>query len=229
MESNISYRELSERIGKGATYISTMIRNKNDPGLSTVIEICKALGIGLGELVNDNEYSDDTRRVKPEELEEMLKSIASEVTARANASLQNSQSSMTIEDMMSWWHQHGGRLENVDNFLEDVDLFHPPCAISNTPKPARVGKSSLVTRKFNIENENNLEHLLQKMEGRWPSNIAEAHYTALKGQPLLRVVELDVIDPNKNERVTAKYSRLLLPVRDFARNSLVLNFTKPIN
>lgn len=87
----------------------------------------------------------------------------------------------------------------------------------------------MVTRKFNIENENNLEHLLQKMEGRWPSNIAEAHYTALKGQPLLRVVELDVIDPNKNERVTAKYSRLLLPVRDFARNSLVLNFTKPIN
>ena len=226
MESNLSYRDLSERIGKGATYISTMMRNKNDPGLSTVIEICKALDIRLETLLEDDENPVDGPRIHSHEIENIVKAVVSEVSGRANPGMDAPHSMMSIEDMMSWWHQHNGRLENMDAFLENIDLFHPPSVTSNTPDPARVGKSSLVNAKFKIEDESNLSKTLMKMEDRFCSNIAQAHVTALKGQPVLTIEELDVFNPHKNERVTAKYNRLLLPVNDFARNSFILNYSK---
>lgn len=245
MEAGLSYRDLSLRIGKGETYVSTMIRNRNDPGLSTVVDICQVLDIRLEALltegsaehcpVDGNPFESsldddaDAPTVTSFNLNEIADDLIAALLDRAERQGNRPGPDMSLDELMSWWTAHGGRLENVDKFLEKIDLFAPPESCSDLPVPARLGSGSLVAKEFKLEDEDHLRKLLVDLDKGFCRSIADSHREALAGKPVLTVESINVEDPLSGEMVKVKYNRLLLPVHDFSRSRFVLNYSQPVN
>ncbi|MDJ0826810.1 MAG: helix-turn-helix transcriptional regulator [Rhodobacter sp.] len=229
LEAGLSYRELSLRIGRGETYIATMVRNRNDPGLSTVVDICDALGIELADLT-DNGTPQAGRLVTlgSQDVDDIAEALIAAAAERARRALNAGGVHPTIDDLLEWWHSNGGRLENFDQFREKVDLFAAPSHTAVMPVPVQLGHDSLVAQKFGLHDENHLAELLPQLDDRRTKMIVDAHKEAASGRPVLSVEQLDVVLPSGNTEIHAKYKRLLLPVHDPSGNTLVLNYSKHI-
>ncbi len=229
LEAGLSYRELSVRIGRGETYISSMVRNRNDPGLSTVIEICNVLGIELAELV-DCAPAPMRRHVSVDgqDINDFAEMLIAAAAKRARDVVSDRGINPTIDEVIEWWYLRGGLLEDFDTLRDKVDLFAPPPSDASMPVPVRIGSDSLVSRKFSLHNEDHLRNLLPRLETVQTARIASAHLEALSGHPVLSIEQIQLFLPERNENVHARYKRLLLPVRDPRGDALVLNYSQLI-
>ncbi len=229
LEAGLSYRELSQRIGRGETYIATMVRNRNDPGLSTVVEICDVLSIPVSELTDDGASQMAVPVSVPgEDIDELTSALISVVADRARNALTNEGQNPTLDDVIEWWHENGGRLENFERFREKVDLFEVPGEEAKIPVPVHLGHESLLAQKFNLHDEDHLQKILPQFDTERSQSILDAHKDAASGKPVLSIEQIDVDIPVIKSPVHAKYKRLLLPVNDSRGNRLVLNYAKHI-
>jgi len=178
IEAGLSYRELSLRIGKGETYIATLVRNRNDPGLSTVVDICNALKIGLADLLPESSPANGLTIGAAWQVEDIAEEVLFAVAKRARLRDVQGGSKPTLDEIFEWWHRQGGRLENFDELREHIDLFTPPPEDARMPVPARLGHDSLVARTFGVEDEDNLRHLLNHLDTKLNKRIAQAHSEA---------------------------------------------------
>ncbi len=207
-----------------------MVRNRNDPGLSTVIDICGVLGIEVTELIGEGpaRKSRPVAQIAPWDVNEFAEMLINTAAQRARQIVSDHGVNPTIDDVIEWWHEHGGRLEDYDRLRDKVDLFAPPSGEASMPVPFRLGSDSLVARKFSLYDEDHLRNLLPRLDNGRAQKIATAHKEALSGRPILSVEEMDVQLPEKGQSIRAKYKRLLLPVHNPRGDAFVLNYSQLI-
>ena len=82
MQKNISEKKLSRDIGKTATYLSSMNKNKSMPSLRTLISICDYFGVSLNDFfdftnnpspIKINEIKNELLKFSENELETLLR------------------------------------------------------------------------------------------------------------------------------------------------------------
>ena len=134
--SDYDYKRLSLAIGQGERYISNLLSSKSDPGYSSVVKICAALGLTPNQLAGLNDQITlaggeiDTRIVSAH-----AERILTAVTREAHRKLAQRGTRPLLDDVLTWWHQQNGLLSNFDALSEHVDLYHAPDPGPKTPKP----------------------------------------------------------------------------------------------
>ncbi|SLN62144.1 hypothetical protein PEL8287_03381 [Roseovarius litorisediminis] len=227
--SDYDYKGLSLAIGQGERYISNLLANKSDPGYSSVIRICSALGVtpnqlsGLNDQISLVGQDIDTNIVSAH-----AERILTSVTREAHRKLSQRGTKPLLDDVLTWWHQHNGLLSNFETLSEHVDLYRAPEPDARLPDPYLIGTQSLAAVSFGIKTADHLRHLFTTFDKDLSQSVTMAHVQTNKGQPLLSIEEIDVNLPGHSFPLRFVYKRLLLPVRDSGGNRYVLNYSQAL-
>ncbi|MFK7937944.1 MAG: helix-turn-helix domain-containing protein [Roseovarius sp.] len=227
--SEYDYKSLSLKIGQGERYISNLLSNKSDPGYSSVVKICSALGLtpnqiaGLDDQITLAGSDVDTRTVSAH-----AERILSAVTKEAHRKLATRGAQPLLDDVLSWWYQQDGVLANFDMLSEHVDLYRSPAPDARIPDPYKIGEQSLATRSFGVNSTEHLRYLFSTFDTKLNEAVIMAHVQTTKGDPQLSIQEIDVTLPGHSFPLRFVYKRLLLPVRDTQNNSYVLNYSQAL-
>ena len=227
--SDYDYKSLSLKIGQGERYISNLLSNKSDPGYSSVVKICSALGMTPNQLAGlDDQITlaggDADRQIVSAHAERILTAV----TKDAHRKLTTRGAQPLLDDVLTWWHQQGGILSNFDMLSEHVDLYRAPAPDARMPDPYKIGQQSLATRSFNVTSTEHLRYLFTTFDENLNESVTLAHVETSKGDPQLSVQEIDVTLPGYTFPLRFVYKRLLLPVKDNAGNDYVLNYSQAI-
>ncbi|WP_371224486.1 helix-turn-helix domain-containing protein [Roseovarius sp. 2305UL8-3] len=228
-DSEYDYKSLSLKIGQGERYISNLLSNQSDPGYSSVVKICSALGLtpnqiaGLDDQITLAGTEADTRVVSAH-----AERILTAVTKEAHRKLASRGAQPLLDDVLTWWHQQGGILANFDALSEHVDLYRAPRPDARLPDPYKIGEQSLATRSFGINSAEHLRHLFTTFESKLSESVTLAHVETTKGDPQLSIQEIDVTLPGHTFPLRFTYKRLLLPVKDTQGNGYVLNYSQAL-
>ena len=227
--SPFDYRSLSLEIGQGERYISNLLSGKSDPGYSSVVKICSALGITPNEIAGLN----DQISILGDEVDSRIVTAQAErvltaVTREAHRKLASRGARPLLDDVLTWWHQQGGLLSNFDLLSEHVDLYVAPTPDSHLPEPYQIGHESLAARSFDIQSTEHLRHLFTTFDKNLTEQVQLAHVEASKGQPNLSIQKIDVLLPGHTFPLRFNYKRLLLPVHDTQGNEYVLNYSQAL-
>lgn len=227
--SEYDYKSLSLKIGQGERYISNLLSNKSDPGYSSVVKICSALGLtpnqiaGLDDQITLAGSDVDTRVVSAH-----AERILSAVTKEAHRKLATRGAQPLLDDVLSWWYQQDGVLANFDMLSEHVDLYRAPAPDARIPDPFKIGEQSLATRSFGVNSTEHLRYLFTTFDQKLNEAVTLAHVETTKGDPQLSIQEIDVTLPGHAFPLRFVYKRLLLPVRDTHNNAYVLNYSQAL-
>ena len=227
--SDYDFKSLSLLIGQGERYISNLLTSKSDPGFSSVIRICSALGLTPNQIAG----LADQITISGEEIDNRVVSIYAEriltsVTREARRKLVKRGTGPLLDDVLTWWHQQGGLLSNFDGLSEHVDLYHTPGHGAQLPEPYMVGGKSLAALSFGVKSTEHLRHLFTTFDKSLSESVKLALVETTKGEPQLSVQEIDVRLPGHSFPMRFNYKRLLLPVHDMAGNRYILNYSQAL-
>ncbi len=229
-DSDYDYKSLSLKIGQGERYISNLLANRSDPGYSSVVKICSALGLtpnqiaGLDDQITLAGSTAPNAQVVTAHAERILTAVTQE--AHRKLALRGAQP--LLDDVLTWWYQQSGYLSNFDLLSEHVDLYRAPEPNARMPDPFKIGEQSLATRSFNVTSTEHLRYLFTTFDEKLNESVTLAHVETSKGDPQLSIQEIDVALPGYSFPLRFVYKRLLLPVRDRDENVYVLNYSQAI-
>lgn len=228
-DSPFDYKSLSLEIGQGERYISNLLSTKSDPGYSSVIKICSALGITPNQIAGLHDQisiagGDVDNRIVTAQAERILTAV----TREAHRKLNQRGARPLLDDVLTWWHQQGGKLSNFDALSEHVDLYKSPDDGSLLPEPYKIGAQSLATQSFGIQSAEHLRYLFTTFDKNLSESVRLAHVEASHGDPQLSIQEIDVMLPGHSFPLRFTYKRLLLPVEDMNGNKYVLNYSQAL-
>jgi transcriptional regulator with XRE-family HTH domain len=228
-QSDYDYKSLSLAIGQGERYISNLLSTKSDPGYSNVIKLCAALGVTPNEIAGLKDQLTlsggvlDSRIIAAQ-----AERILDAVTKETYRKLSRRGVKPLLDDVLTWWHQQGGRLSNFDRLAEHVDLYIAPGPDAQIPEPYKLGESSLAAESFNIQSADHLRFLLTRFDHELVEKVQLAHKDAAQGEPKLSIEEIEVQLPGHTFPLRFNYKRLLLPVTDERGYSYVLNYSQAL-
>lgn len=229
VNSDYDFKSLSLQIGQGERYISNLLSTKSDPGFSNVVKMCAALGLSPNQIAGLTDevtlFSDNLdQHVVSAQAEKILTAVTKETYRK----LSRRGVKPLLDDVLTWWHQQRGLLNNFDKLSEHVDLYAAPRLDSYLPEPIRVGYNSLAAQSFGVQSAEHLRHLLTTFDGELIERVRLSHVAATKGEPQLSIEEIDVELPGHTFPLRFSYKRLLLPVRDSDGNDYVLNYSQAL-
>jgi transcriptional regulator with XRE-family HTH domain len=227
--SEYDFKSLSLLIGQGERYISNLLASESDPGFSSVIRICSALGLTPNQIAGLT----DQITISGDETDNRFVSIYAErvltsITREARRKLVRRGAGPLLDDVLTWWHQQGGLLSNFDGLSEHVDLYHAPNPGAQLPEPYMIGRKSLATVSFGIETTDQLRHLFTTFDKTLSESVKLALVETTKGAPNLSIQEIDVMLPGHNFPMRFSYKRLLLPVHDITGTPYILNYSQAL-
>ncbi len=131
---------------------------------------------------------------------------------------------MNISTMMREWHLSDGLLSSMSPGLSAYfDLFAEP--IDGELAPVRMGKKSMAGVILETTKLEAFKKALESTAKSILDRVAEHHYAAIQGKPILTIESIDVVWPG--ERIVAYvYNRLLLPVRNDAGVTFILSYSE---
>jgi transcriptional regulator with XRE-family HTH domain len=227
--SDYDYKSLSLKIGQGERYISNLLSSKSDPGYSSVVKICSALGLTPNQIAGlDDQITLAGTGAETSFASAHAEKILAAVTREAHRKLATRGAQPLLDDVLTWWHQQGGLLTNFDALSEHVDLYRAPEPNARLPDPFKIGQQSLATRSFGINSTEHLRYLFTTFDEKLCESVTMAHVETNKGDPQLSIQEIDVTLPGHVFPLRFTYKRLLLPVRDTENNEYILNYSQAL-
>jgi hypothetical protein len=228
-DSDYDYKSLSLEIGQGERYISNLLSSKSDPGYTSVVKICSALGLTPNQLAGlDNQITVSSNDLDNRVVSAHAEKILTAVTREAQRKLTRRGVGPLIDDVLTWWHQQNGLLSNFDGLADHVDLYLPPEPDSKLPLPYSIGEKSLATVCFGIKSVEHLKYLFTTFDENLCESVSLAHVETSKGDPQLSIQEIDVNLPGYSFPLRFSYKRLLLPVHDGNGTEYVLNYSQAL-
>jgi transcriptional regulator with XRE-family HTH domain len=116
------------------------------------------------------------------------------------------------DEVLNWLSVHGGVLTNFDALREKVDLFERVHADDDMLQPNHIGRESLATRFFRLENEDHYRRTVGGFDKQIIEEVMFAHIEASKHKYVITDLDIDVCVGR--DRVAGSYRRIIAPVKD---------------
>lgn len=210
-----SLRQLSMQLTdeKNGAYLANLRNKKSDLKASTLLLLHVKLGIhpnkilGLSHQLNLKEISGE------EDAEAPPPSIPIGID-----------DSIGFDPILDAWHAADGLIEEMSPHIRQyIVLYGAPQ--SGRINPVRVGEKSMAGLTLANPSADALKSALDTVPSEVMETHSSHHFAVMQGRKLLTTEAIDVIWPN-GVRVALEYDRLLLPVRDTAGATYILNYSK---
>lgn len=225
---NITMKDAAGLCGINYTTFRSMIINQRAIPHTTLEALARAFSVPF-------DYFSDAWPILRVETDGDADQVCNLVARKANFAIKSAaldaakqRQRLTLKSFLNWWVAHSGRLENFDQISDHVDLFEVPDSTCNTIQPTQVGRLSLASYYFELEET---EHLRETLNGFTPETneaLIKAHIEACnRGEPIITHPTLDETLRN-GQRFSRQYRRVMAPLFLPGGKTLLANYSEDI-
>jgi transcriptional regulator with XRE-family HTH domain len=190
--------------------LNAQFRRKSQISLEMTDDICRGLDVPISYF---SKYSPTMGITSESDTNGVALAAANLMDAAINAAHMQAlmrQSKISTMDVLNWLRSTNGRLENFDAIKDSVDLFHVMGAEDQIPNPYRIGKESLATVNFEIEDEDHYRLRLKAFDRHVLKNIKVARIKASDHNYM--VSDVNMIITLDGKRIELSYRRVIAKV-----------------
>ncbi|MGB0853790.1 MAG: hypothetical protein ACPGVA_03290 [Pikeienuella sp.] len=210
-----SLRQLSLELtdGKNGAYLANLRSKKSDLKASTLLLLHVKLGIHPNKILGlSHQLNLKTIGSKDDE-----EGAASQIPIGIDESI-------GFDPILESWHAANGLIEDMSPHIRQyIVLYGAP--EGQRINPVRVGEKSMAGLTLRAPTAEALNAALDTVAPEVMETHSSHHFAVMQGRKLLTTEAIDVQWPN-GVRVALEYDRLLLPVRDKAGATYILNYSK---
>jgi transcriptional regulator with XRE-family HTH domain len=210
---------LSTEIGRSSSYLRGLLNNTSIPKIDVVMALALKLHRTVDELLEPNSNQSAIAR-------QIGKTIGQEISQAMTMQLRTEPAPLTGKDIMQWWNENNGRLENCGGFKERFDLYKVPEISGNKIIPHKLGKRSLATQSLGTGSPELLEKTIAPLGPDFSQHILKAHQSSIDAGPVTTMETLDAAHPTNGSRIKIQYLRTLAPVTLPNGTICVLNYSE---
>lgn len=130
------------------------------------------------------------------------------------------------DEVLDWLARNNGVLQDFDALSERVDLFHPIQSGDTIMRPHRLGRQSLASIFFDLEDEDHYLRTVSKFSRSVIDATMTAHIEASRFDYKVNDQTIDVMVGDR--QVSGRYRRVIAPVRDRRGTQFTLVHAKVI-
>lgn len=198
-ESGVSYKTLDGQLKHGRSI-----------PLETIDAICGRFGVPIGFFSKHSPSLGIAPESDADKLSKAAANLIDEAMQAAHMQALRRRSEIGTLDVLDWLDRTNSQLEDFDALRDSVDLFHVMGAEDNVPKPFRIGRNSLSTQQFSIEDEAHYSKKIGEFHPALLENIKKGRIEASYRPYMLATVEIRAMVGGK--WITEKYRRLTAKV-----------------
>lgn len=210
------------------TTLRTCLVDERDIPFSTLSAISNGLSLDFAYFSDAvPAISLEDFRSRDRAVAEAMRGIKAELEKTARGILYKGDA-ISLQSFLDWWVTNCGRLENFDRIAERVDVFEVPSKESNQIIPTKVGRESLATKHFRLEETQHLNQTLDGFSTPCNKQLVAAHLEAFsRGEPVISHPEIDekLRDGTPFKR---RYRRVLAPVKRSNGKMVLLNYSEDV-
>lgn len=220
---------LGQQVRKSRSWLSSVLKGDIDPSFSSIVDICLELGITPNDIAGFDEEIELLRTPEAStEVERQADALLNRMMVNVERRLKSKDDRPSIEDVITWWHENGGRLEGYCKFVDHVDLIRIPEATDTTVSPYVMGSMSVASRALTNSKPERLNQFLSMLTDAERRDIVVSYFQASKGLTASTVHTIVVDMPDMQQPLPLKYCRTLLPVSDARGGKYIMNYSKQI-
>jgi transcriptional regulator with XRE-family HTH domain len=216
--------ELSQAVGKSRGYLSGFLNRTGpeDPSLGTMSLLAREFGVSLSYFDEDStEFEITSARDIDREAAQLVSGVFR--AARARVLAQGARP--TMDCVVSWWQENGGRLVNCDALLPYVDLVSAS-GEEGPPEVAHVGYLGLSAEALKSQDITKLQSFIDTLNESDMAELKKSISTVKRiGVGMVTPQSRKVPDVAGTEESGIDFVRLMLPVTDAKGSPYVLNFS----
>ncbi len=210
----------------GVTYktLHTQIRNNRAIPFETIDRLSQYFNLPM-------DYFSAYRPTMAVRSEDDKSALHQHAAAAYTAALRNAQIEMMragqevgTDEVLNWLSAQNGVLENFDAIRERIDLFEPVAPGDNMLKPHRIGRGSLATQFFKLEDEDHYVKTVGSFDRKLINNVLLAHLQASDLKYAITDIDIDV--EIGADRIVHSYRRIIAPVKDSSGRRFTLVHAK---
>ncbi|SLN32296.1 helix-turn-helix protein [Falsiruegeria litorea R37] len=217
--------ELSLAIKKSRSYLTNYLNGTDgqEPSFETMCLLAKELGVSVSYFDDtDNEFE----AASASELDRQAAHILTGVYRAARTKMLERGARPTLDMVLGWWQETGGKLVHCDQIIPFVDLVSPVDFKDNAPSVAHVGKKSLSAKALKSEAAEKLQLFLNSLSYADMNELKRTVTTVHQSRiGILAPQSRTVPDVNGGPDLQVEFVRLMLPVTDANDTPYVLNFS----
>lgn len=217
--------ELSLAIGKSRGYLSGFLNRTGaeDPSFGTMSHLARELGVSLAYFDEDEA---DFETTSARDIDRQASRMLTDVFRAARAKMLAQGSRPSMDDIVAWWQESRGKLENCDTLLPYVDLVSASATHHGAPEVAHVGALGLSAEALKSQDSSKLQSFIEKLNDADMAELKTTIATVSKigvgmVTPQSRIVPATRI----SDSFRVDFVRLMLPVTDKTGAPYVLNFS----
>lgn len=213
-----SFVEISKAAGLSARAIGNTISGGHWPSAKTLLGFCQATGTEPNILLG---FPSGALPVQPRSKEEVARKIVA-------AALKDAiEPDVSIDTVVDWFHQNGGRLEGYDTIAPYIDLYASPTETDVLLSPKWVGPQSLAAQIMQVRNADEMVAMLRKTDLNQCRKSAILHREVLAGKVEVGVCRIQETLPD-GQAIDITYRRIVRRVES-VDGPMILTFAKPIS
>lgn len=226
----LSNAELSRRAGFAyETRVTAILNGDSLPNMAIPRRLARALGVHPEALFTPRaviSVADETNEAD------------AKVVARIQRGLDGARAlnsgRVGLDAIVDWWSSTGGDLSQIGSLIDHVDIFKLPDADQMCPRAIRVGRASLASVSFGVNDAPHLNTLFKQAGPEVYEPVAQAHFNCLDGTMQTEIIQLSVSE-GRDVLSSGLYSRSLFRVRNpldgiaGQPRTLIMNYSKPIS
>lgn len=206
----LSLPQICEAAGLNYKTLMAQLGRKSRIPLDSVDDLCHALDLPMNYF---SKYAPSMGISSDQDTSELGRAAAGLINAAMQAAHMQAlrqQSKISTMDVLNWLRRTDARLEDYDALRDSVDLFHVMGAQDRIPNPYRIGKNSLSTQKFELNDENHYRSRLADFHPSLLENIKKGRIEASYRPYMIADVQLRALVAGK--WITDTYCRLTAKV-----------------
>lgn len=167
---NLGIPQVCDLAGLKYKTLMAQISRKSKVPYETVDDICRALDLPHTYFSKHSPSLAVSSHRDIAGVEAAAAHLVNEAMQAAHLQALRRKSQLSTDDVLEWYRRTGGDLDCYDAIKDSVDLFHEMGAEDRIPDPYRIGRNSLSTRQFEIEDE---DHYKARLNGFDPDLLEE--------------------------------------------------------
>ena len=225
-DKNLSLRQASLKCDIKYSTLHSMLNDEREVSYSILDAICSGLNISMAYFSSSVASLDIDGFASHDAVYEKATDILDRALKRTSRNELYRGHKIGLEDFLNWWFANSGRLESFEGLAQHVDIFKPPNKDSQRIRPTTIGKLSLASKYFFLEEVDHLHQTLDGFSKQANDALVKAHLDALnRGEPVITHPSLDE-KLRDGRRFTRQYRRVLAPVYLPKGEPMIINYSQ---
>lgn len=219
--------ELSRLAGYKHNKATAILNGETMPNISVAVNFARAFNVSMDELFKPHQQQQTEFLIQPlQDVDRQSSQLLNAVFQAAHKKMVGLGERPSIDSIVAWWQDSGGRLEACDRISPHIDVLSVPGSDQVLPEVMHVGAQSLSSKALKSQDNQSLANFLRTLNEADQEELRRSITTVSYTRTGLVTPQTRIVDmPGMACPVEVSFIRLMLPITDAENTPYVLIFS----